>query len=98
MERTPIRSYTLTVMKRTTISLPDDLSQLLHQEARRKGTSVSSVVRDLVASGLTGSQDRVRSIPWAGLFEDPKMVPGREVKEALKGDWDHAIDRDRGTR
>ena len=84
------------VMKRTTISLPDEVSELLHQEARRKGASVSSIVRHYVAEGLTGSARKPRRIPWAGLFRDPEMAPGRDLEEVLEEGWADDIDRARG--
>ena len=82
-------------MKRTTITLPDDLAELVSSEAHRRQTSVSDVVRQLIIRGLTGSSDKPRTIPWAGLFNDPEMIPGERLDEALSG-WADDLDRDRG--
>lgn len=82
-------------MKRTTITLSDDLAELVALEARRKGTSVSGVVRDLVERGLTGSAERPRQIAWAGLFSDPEMAPARGLDAALAEGWADDLDRDR---
>lgn len=83
-------------MTRTTITLPDDLSALLKDEARRLGTSVSAVVRNLVTRGLVGSEEKPREIPWAGIVDDPDMPAARDMEEYLAETWADAIHRDRG--
>lgn len=82
-------------MRRTTITLTEDLAELLDDEARRRRTSVSAVVRQLVADSLLGSADRPREIPWAGIVDDPGGPPARELDEVLSREWTDAIDRDR---
>jgi hypothetical protein len=82
-------------MKRTTITLPDELAEKVDLEAKRQQTSVSDVVRQLIAQGLPGPRVKPPEIPWAGLFHDPDMVPGSKIEEALGG-WADDIDRDRG--
>lgn len=83
-------------MTRTTISLPDDLSALLKDEARRQGASVSEVVRNLVSERLLGSEEKPREIPWAGIIDDPTMPAARDMEEYLAETWADAIQRDRG--
>lgn len=83
-------------MKRTTITLPDDLSDLVDLEARRRQTSVSEVIRTFILEGLAGTAAKPREIPFAGLFHDPGMVAGETIDEALKLHWADDIDRDRG--
>jgi len=83
-------------MRRTTITLPDDLAELLGSEARRLQTSVSDVARRLIEEGLVGSAEKPRQIPWAGLFNDPDMIPAERLDEALAQTWGDDIDRDRG--
>jgi predicted GTPase len=58
-------------------------------------TSVSEIVRQLIAKGLSGTPEKPREIPWAGLFHDPDMISGDRVEEALET-WADDIDRDRG--
>jgi hypothetical protein len=82
-------------MKRTTITLPDELAEILAREARRRDTSVSSVVRAFIEEGLDLSRGSPRSIPWEGLFDDPEMVPARRVDEELDRHWADDIGRDR---
>ncbi|HEX9671204.1 MAG TPA: CopG family transcriptional regulator [Thermoanaerobaculia bacterium] len=83
-------------MKRTTVSLPDDVAELVDAEARRRRTSVSEVVRDAIVLGLSGARETPDQIPWAGLFHDPKMVPAERLDEVLKAHWADDIHRDRG--
>jgi len=83
-------------MRRTTITLPDDLREAVELEARRRGASVSGLIRDLVTAGLPEAPDKMREVPFAGLFSDPGMVSGQRVEEALDETWADGIDRDRG--
>jgi Arc/MetJ-type ribon-helix-helix transcriptional regulator len=82
-------------MKRTTITLPDDLADLVDREARRRQTSFSEVVRLFIVQGLSGSKEKPRQIPWAGLFHDPDMIPAERMEEELAAHWADDIDRDR---
>jgi len=83
-------------MKRTTITLPDDLSDLVDSEARRRQMSVSDVIRTFIIEGLAGTAEKPRGIPFAGLFHDPGMVTGATIDEELKQRWADDINRDRG--
>ncbi|MEZ5332026.1 MAG: CopG family transcriptional regulator [Thermoanaerobaculia bacterium] len=82
-------------MRRTTIALSEELAELVEHEARSRGTSVSAVIRELVAKGLGADPTSPREIPWAGIVSDPGMVPGARVDEALTEGWADAVDRDR---
>jgi len=81
-------------MKRTTITLPDDLADFVDAEARRRESSVSEVIRGFIIQGLSGPSEP-REIPWAGMFHDPEMVPAERMDEALASTWADDIDRDR---
>jgi Arc/MetJ-type ribon-helix-helix transcriptional regulator len=70
-------------MKRTTITLPEDIAEKVGSEARRRQTSVSEVIRECIVLGLTGPDERSREIPWAGLFHDPDMTPAARMDEIL---------------
>jgi hypothetical protein len=83
-------------MKRATITLPDDLAELVDREAHRRQTSFSEVVRQFIVLGLSGSEEKPREIPWAGLFEDPDMIPAERMDEALTAHWADDLARDRG--
>jgi hypothetical protein len=82
-------------MKRTTIAMPDELSELVEHEAKRQGVSVSEWIRRAIQNAILGGTSGPREIPWAGIFEDPDMVRGRDVDEALQETWVDDIDRDR---
>lgn len=82
-------------MKRTTITIPDDVAAILTREARRRDTSVSALVREFIEEGLDLTHNRPRAIPWAGLFDDAGMVPARRLDDELEQHWADDIDRDR---
>lgn len=83
-------------MKRATITLPDELAELVDRAAVRRQTSFSEVVRQFIVQGLSGLEEKPREIPWAGLFNDPDMVPAERLDEELAKHWADDIDRDRG--
>lgn len=83
-------------MKRTTITLTEDLADLVALEARRQRSNVSEVIRGLIADGLRASESKPRKIPWAGLFDDPGTPSGEHIEELLGERWADDIDRDRG--
>lgn len=83
-------------MKRATITLPDELAELVDREARRRQTSFSEVVRQYIVLGLSGSEEKPREIPWAGLFQDPDMIPAERMDEELAARWADDLARDRG--
>lgn len=55
-------------MKRTTISLPDDLASALGREAERRRVSVSQIAREAIEARL-GWPDPGRDIPLIGMFD-----------------------------
>jgi len=73
-------------MKRTTISLPEDLAALVEREAERRRVSVSEIVRTALDRMLRPSGGR--EIPWAGIVREPGMVYGSELDEALAEEWE----------
>jgi metal-responsive CopG/Arc/MetJ family transcriptional regulator len=80
-------------MKRTTISLPEDLAACLEHEAQRSGTSASHVAREALAAylGLNGTQPR--HLPFAALGSSNFQHTARDVEEILAAEWGHAGDR-----
>jgi Arc/MetJ-type ribon-helix-helix transcriptional regulator len=79
-------------MKRTTITLPDDVFEAAEREAKRRRTSVSEVVREAVAKTLgcqPASEDARRARHEAGQrYAD-------ELDEVLAQEWPAAIMRHR---
>jgi hypothetical protein len=80
-------------MKRTTISLSDDLSKLVEDEARRRGTSVSAVIRASVIETLVDSRNR--RLPFESLFDDPDLPPAAAMEGELARLWEDDLDRGR---
>jgi hypothetical protein len=54
-------------MKRTMLSLPDDMMALLEREARRRDLSVSEVVRQALTAHFGSFPDQPRQLPFAAL-------------------------------
>ena len=71
-------------MKRTTISLPDDLAACLDREARRLDTSTSEVVREAPRSHLGMAGTQKRSIPFAGIGDSGFTNTARDFEEILR--------------
>jgi len=72
---------------RTTLSLDDDVAQLLHKEVRRSGDSFKGVVNRYLRVGLAASKPPVRKPfrvkPWSlGL---PPFEKVEELLEYLEG-------------
>ena len=84
-------------MKRTTISLPDDLAGCVEREAARRRTSVSEVVRTALVDHL--GLNKPRDIPWVGIFEGPDDgFSAENLDEYLEKHWADDIARDSGLR
>ncbi|MBV9101428.1 MAG: ribbon-helix-helix protein, CopG family [Candidatus Dormibacteraeota bacterium] len=73
-------------MKRTTISLSDELARAVDREARRRSSSVSEVARDALAAhlGLSGVQ---RPLPFANLGRSGARHTARRMEELLAKEW-----------
>jgi metal-responsive CopG/Arc/MetJ family transcriptional regulator len=79
-------------MKRTTITLPDDLARALAREARRSDRSASEVARDALARYLGLSADGVRELPFAALGHSGHGHTARDMEELLAREWDDPRD------
>lgn len=87
-------------MKRTTISLPEDLAAALEREARRRRVPVSQVAREAIETKL-GWNDDNRYIDLIGMFDSSgiELPGGVSLSEYIDGDefkkeWADAIERD----
>lgn len=70
-------------MKRITIALPDEMSQLVEREVRRRETSVSALARDALSSYLGIAGDRKQKIPFAALGRSGKKDTASRMEEIL---------------
>jgi len=80
-------------MKRTTISLPDDVASLLQREARRRDTSVSEVTRQALLAYFGLTEAGPRHIPFAALGSSGHKHTARDLEEVLADEWGRARDR-----
>ena len=82
-------------MKRTTISLPDELSAALEREARRRRVPVSQVAREAIEARLGLSEEGPRDIPFIGIAESRDSAwSAADVDEFLATTWADDIERD----
>jgi len=79
-------------MKRTTISLPDDLAAALEREARRRRLPVSQVAREGIEAHL-GRHAGARRIPFAAIGRSGHRDTAVKVDEILEAEWDRVGDR-----
>lgn len=79
-------------MKRTTISLPDDLATVLQREAQRRRLSVSEVVRQALESQF-GLVDGRRRLPFVALGHSGQPDIAERIEEILAEEWDPGRDR-----
>jgi Arc/MetJ-type ribon-helix-helix transcriptional regulator len=75
-------------MKRTTVSLPDELADAVVREARRRHQSVSEVTREALARHLGLVADGPRDLPFASLGRSGHRTTGRDMEELLAAEWD----------
>ena len=77
---------------RTTISLPDDLGRLARSEARRRGISLSAVIRQSLEVSLRKPPGA--RLPWQGIVSD-RGSEARDVDSVLADGWADHIAGDR---
>ena len=82
-------------MKRTTISLPDDLARRLEREARQRETSVSEVVREVLTERFDMVPGRPRRLGFVGIVENGETNVAERLEEILATEWPTAIENDR---
>jgi predicted transcriptional regulator len=75
-------------MKRTTVSLPDDLAAALAREARRRNQSASEITRDALAQHLGLAAGEPRDLPFAAVGRSGHHHTGRDMEELLAREWD----------
>jgi Arc/MetJ-type ribon-helix-helix transcriptional regulator len=75
-------------MRRTTISLPDDLAQALDREAHRRHTSASEVTRTALTQHLGLAQSEPRELAFADLGRSGHRSTARDMEQLLEREWD----------
>ena len=79
-------------MRRTTITLPDNLALMLAREARRRDTSVSDVVRQALAEHLQPTQT-TRRLGFVAIGRSGKRHTARDAETILAREWGTVRDR-----
>ena len=77
---------------RVTVSLPHDLGLLLRNEARRRGVSLSAVVRQSLETSLR--KPAGTRLPWQGIVSDGGIA-ARNVDAVLTDGWTDRVVADR---
>jgi Arc/MetJ-type ribon-helix-helix transcriptional regulator len=75
-------------MKRTTISLPDDLAQALEREAQRRRSSASEVTRRALIEHLGLGPGGTRHLGFAELGRSGRRTTARDMEQLLEQEWD----------
>jgi Arc/MetJ-type ribon-helix-helix transcriptional regulator len=73
-------------MRRTTISLPDDLAEILEREAQRRHLSVSEVVRAALLEHLAISSGKKR-LAFVGIGKSGTKHTARDAEQILEKEW-----------
>ena len=81
-------------MRRTTVTLSDDISAALEREARRRGVSASAITRDALAAHLGVGGDTPRALPFAAVGRSGTRTTARDMEDLLTAEWDEPA-RDR---
>ena len=79
-------------MKRTTVSLPDDLAAAAEREARRRRISVSQLTREALETKLRRPAGK-REIPFAAIGRTGDPTIAERVEEILTEEWGNPRDR-----
>jgi predicted transcriptional regulator len=71
-------------MRRTTVKVPDELDARLRHEARRRGSTVSELVREALEAHLGG---RRRVLRAAGAGRSGRRDVSTRIEEILRAEW-----------
>lgn len=77
-------------MRRTTISLPDDLAAALEREARRRRVPVSQVAREAIEARLGLSDEAPRDVPFIGIGSSGHASISEDLDDLLAAEWTDA--------
>lgn len=80
-------------MKRATITLTDELARLIEHEARRRGLSLSELIRQALIDQFGLATDKPRRLPFAALGRSGHRNTARDFEEILEHEWSDAGDR-----
>jgi hypothetical protein len=75
-------------MKRTTVTLPDDLAAAVARTADRRRVSVSQLTREALAAHLGLAETGLRALPFAALGSSGHRSTARDLEDLLAAEWD----------
>lgn len=78
-------------MRRTTLSLPDDIADALAREARRRSTSASAVARDALARHLHMVPGDARPLPFADVGRSGQQTTAQDMEDLIAKEWREGI-------
>ncbi|MGH7642939.1 MAG: CopG family transcriptional regulator [Candidatus Dormibacteria bacterium] len=73
-------------MKRTTVSLPEEVALAAMREARRRGTSVAEVARQALITHL-GLAESGSGLPFASLGRSGSRDTARRIDDLMAREW-----------
>jgi ribbon-helix-helix CopG family protein len=73
-------------MRRTTISLPEEIAELLGREAKRRGQSVSEIVRSALLEHFAIAGGK-KKLPFVGLGRSGRKNTARNAEAILAKEW-----------
>lgn len=82
-------------MRRTTITWPEEMARAVERTARRRKTSVSAMVRELVGKQLSEERKTSPFAAMVGVINDPKVPNAVDMDAELAKTWADAIANDR---
>jgi predicted transcriptional regulator len=75
-------------MRRTTVSLSDELADALDREARRRSVPASAIARDALAKYLgLGTADDRRALPFAAVGSSGQQTTARDMEALIEQEW-----------
>lgn len=80
-------------MKRTTISLPDDLAAALQREAHRRRLPVSQIAREAIEARLGRDKGDRKSLSFVGIGDSGETDVSERIDEILAAEWPAYITR-----
>jgi predicted transcriptional regulator len=80
-------------MKRTTVTLPDDLAARLEHERHRRAVPAAEIIRQALTAYLSSpeaSPEAKGGLPFIGIGRSGRRDTAREAEEILQREWGRA--------
>ncbi len=80
-------------MRRTTITLSDELSEEIELRARVRGKSTSEIIRTLLECALNLEEGAKRDLPFIGIGKSSEPFDAAELDRFLEENWAADIEK-----